>query len=442
MRIDTNGYVIVKSYQVIPVESDAFAEIQAALDSDYRVIFIGESGDDYVLSQPAFYGSNKTIILQGTFKIKDGVTSLVTSNVSAEATSFDVANGGLFNVGEWVAITDDAQIAAYDTLRGSSGRITDITDNTITFDSICTYNYLTSENAYVGHTQSVFIGENVDNVKIIGIDCEINGNRENQSQIHPTRNVSVIEDQRAGCGLVVWKGSNIEIDGVVIRDSLLHNFSISSLDSPVVLSSENIILRNCEGYNGHDKNFLIRDIDGVELYDLIANDATWEDGIIFYANVLNAIVDGIYAEGNHRAGFYWNSSSNNYLTAQNITTRDNTRGVYLVSKGATISNVDSNDMLNLSSQYDCSDNVLTNIALHDIDADYCLYLWGNIENIEINNLTITDCSVPAIKSAEFGSEELPINVTIEGGGIYNHTGYLTEIQEGSDITFTDFEGLT
>ena len=186
---DINNYVVVKSSKIQDFgaatgNSDNFTEIQAAIDADYRVVFLGEVGETYTISQPLYLKSNKTYIINGTIVIKNGSTANLTANISAGANSFTVDSVTNFAVGEWISVTDDNALQLYATYRGWSGRITGITDLTITLDNVSPYNYTTAANGRIGHTQGVIYMPQKSNILIDGYGI-FDGNRYNQSQFHP-----------------------------------------------------------------------------------------------------------------------------------------------------------------------------------------------------------------------------------------------------------------
>lgn len=443
--ISHSGFLIINitDFGASPGETpeNNFSAIQSALSSEYLGIAFGNTGETYLISQPIYIPSNKKIIINCTLKIKDGSTALVTSNVNAGSNNFNVDHPEYFKVGEWIGITDDVQFEGYGTLRGSTGQITDITGNTITFDSVCSYNYLTSENAKVGHTQSVIILEDVNNVLITGNGI-INGNRYLQEQIHPVRNIAVIEDQRAGCGIVVYKCENITLESVTIRDSLLHNISINVNNGTENYDNTNIKIKGIKTYNGHDKNILIRNIDGCSIEDIITDGATWEDGLIFYAYCKNITVDGAVLTNNGRAGLYWNSQSCDGLEANNVSTSGNLYGLEITAKNVEINTINCEDIILLSNIYNNSQLItINNLTLSGVVGTNVLRLAGNVRDVIFNELIITGCNGTGIKCDSLlgNPAEPPERIVIEGGGIYDHTGNKANIEEGTDITFIDFD---
>lgn len=447
---DINNYVIpfkgmqnANAYGLDKNATDNFQAITDAINSNYRVIMIGNDAELYAVSKPFYLNSNKTYLFRGEFKIKNGDSSLLTDNVTAGSNSFKPQDPSKFKVGEWVAITDNAQIAFYATLRGTSGKVTEVTEDTVIFDSIAAYNYTTANGAYAAHCQGVAIAETPTNVKIIGINgAKFNGNRANQSQIHPVRNVPVIEDQRAACGLALYKSNNVIVDGLTVDDSLMHNYSISGHDGSGDINSHDVILRRCIANRGHDKNFLVRDILRVTVDDCEGNDATWEDGLIFYSTTDTAVVNNFKGSGNRRSALYWNSNNNTNLVATNTYTRNNqNKGVYVISKNAVYNGIDTDDMVHFRDQYEVDNIVMNDVIIDGCTQEAAIKFDGGVKNITINNLIIRNCNCIAILATNV-SGNTPINVVINGGGIYNHTGTKTDIAVGSDITFNNFEGLT
>lgn len=430
-RTDIFGYVLLATSTVNPVDPDAYAEIQAAIDLGYRTLVIGSSSDEFTISQPLDLKANKTYVIDAKIKIKDGSEALLTSDLLKAGLTFTVDHPELFAVGDWIGITDDASGTFHLRQNGSDAKITDITEATITVDRARSNDYLVEQNAFIGHIQSVVIINGADNIKIIG-SGELNQNKDNQSSIYALTLIAG-ESILTSCGLCATNSDNLIIDGITCINGLMHNFNFSN-------DLTNLQLSNLHADTCIDKNILIRGCVGVTLNDILCENAIEEDGLIFYSGVVNAYVNNITCKNNDRYGFAWGGETSNGLSGGNITVDGNLRGVNISAKNVVLSNIVSSDSIWLSAAYTCKNITLNNVEIIGAVATNILYLYGNVKNIDINNLTITGCNGVGIKSIIY-EDLLAEDVVITGGGIYDHTGVKVDLAEGTDVTFTDFEGI-
>lgn len=89
--------------------TDDYAAITAALTS-YNSIKIGSSRDTtFLLSRELVIPTNRTVVVDGTVKTKDGVTTPILQNLAIGGTKIYVTSTVGFNVGELVGWTDDLQ---------------------------------------------------------------------------------------------------------------------------------------------------------------------------------------------------------------------------------------------------------------------------------------------------------------------------------------------
>lgn len=262
------------------------------------------------------------------------------------------------------------------------------------------------------------------------------------AQIHPTRNYpSAIEDQKVACSLVIYNSDNVVVDGLEVKNGLLHNFSVTGVGESTKCT--NILLRNITCYNGHDKNFLIRFTDNVRVDNVTTYGASWEDGVIFYSSVNYAVVSNLISYNNKRYGLCWNSSYNKSGSINNVTTYGNYEyGLAIHSEDVNVSNVVSNDPCSISAGWVAENVNISNLSLIDVDmtnhiGDFVLRFRGGVNRANINNLIIDGCSGTAIGS-EAISTDVPENVHIAIGGVYNHTGTVEDLAAGTDITYTAF----
>lgn len=430
---DINDYGADASY------ADNFSYIQAAINDDsVDTLTFGEAGETYITSQPLLFISDKQYIINSTIKIKNGSTANITSDVNINDTVITVDDTTGFNVGEQITLTDDLQHQVCATYRGMTGVIIDITGNDITIDDDCVYNLLVSENARIGHTQSVIKIFEKDNITISGTGT-VDDNRVNQSQFHPVYNNggSAAEDQRAACGISIINSDGITLQEITIQNGLMHTLAVSQIKYGFI--SKNITLNGITCKNAHEKNILFRMTEEIIIRNVICDTSDWEDGLIFYTGCVNADVDGVTIKNSPRGGFFWNSTSTG-LIAKNIITEGNGYGLYVQGTEATIENIQCSDPVAIFGTFSPENISITDLTINNVVGANILWISGNVNNLNFNNCVITDCEGIGI-NVDAGDAGLPV-VVFTNGGIYNNTGVLTDIEAGSDVTFNSFENVS
>jgi hypothetical protein len=69
-----------------------------------------------------------------------------------------------------------------------------------------------------------------------------------------------------------------------------------------------------------------------------------------------------------------------------------------------------------------------------------LRILGRVENVMFTNTIFHNISKVAIKTEADGIYT-PQNIRFINGGVYEHTGTVSEIAAGSDVTYVNFDGL-
>lgn len=424
---------------------DDWSAINSAIaNSNGRQVVIGwDTTEIYYVSKPIVLTENLKLVINGKIKPTPGDSSRVTANILIGASTFNCYTPSKFSVGGWVAVSDNGdegyKLYVRDKFMGWVGKITDITGNTITLNTVSPYNIYShiDSAAFVSDINSIIYAENVNNISITG-NGVIDGDRVNQFVRHPTRSISWDEEQRAGMCIAISNCRNVLIDGITFRNPICHGIAISSL-AGVGEINQNIRLNNIKSFNAWDKCCIIRFTNNVEITNSTFEKTGWEDGLMFYGNVTNAKIFNITAKNCPRYGIGWNSAQNEYLTGSNIQTSGNGRGIAIVAKYVNLSNLIMNDPLMISNQYTCTDVNISNVVIRAASgATYpCLYFYGQVQRVNLSNIVINGCTGTAISS--YDASGVPIDVHITGGGLYNHTGTSYSIAAGTDITWTAFD---
>jgi hypothetical protein len=261
----------------------------------------------------------------------------------------------------------------------------------------------------------------------------------------------VFEELRSTSGFAGWISDNITITNLSFINGLRHNITISGTSQVAATRCDGITIQNVTSTFAHNKNLNIRYCDTVLIEDYIGDDALYEDGIMFYLGNTNCVVNRAKCRRNGRNGLGWNSALGTGLVVTDIETAGNIyAGIGITAAGATINNAVMKDRLVISNAYNNADNITINtVAISEYTPtdtpgglynDSIVALLGEITNVAINELSITDCNGLGIYSTnQFTPANPPVNVDITGGGFYNHTGTKADLYVGSDIVFADFD---
>lgn len=459
--LDADGYLLtkltdVKHFGASPSATPelTFAAVQKAVDYAYNnTLTFGSASETYTISQPIYLQSYKTYTINSTIKIKDATITRLTQNYVAGENHIHVVSTAGFNVGEWVGMRDSDSTYNYELWWGWNTWITAVDHDakTITFNSTeaaaSIWNYATAKDAWVGHAQSVFIAENKTNITFTGTGL-IDTNQANQAPINGLLPGSVFEELRSTSGFAGWVSDNITITNLRFINGLRHNICITGTGATAALRCDGVTIQNVTSTFAHNKNCNIRYCDTVLIEDYIGNDALREDGLMFYLGNTNVIVNRIECKRNGRWGLCWNGATGTGIVVNDVVTDGNVYGgVAITAASATMTDLVMGDRLVISNQYDnCNNITMSNVAISNYTPSGGLYnnaivgFLGEITNIEINELSITDCNGLGIYSTnQFTPPNPPVNVDIIGGGFYNHTGTKASLYAGSDMVFTDFD---
>lgn len=423
--------------------TDDWPVLQSLLDSTELVyITIGhDTNDVFLISQPLIHTNNRdTITINGKIIIKDQTLSTIVQDITEGDSTFVSDDASVYNVGEWIAVTDTSQYEIYATDRGWAGRIDSIDVDTIWLDNQSPLNIWVDSLPRVGHIQSCLILDNADSCLITGSGI-IDNNRANQSDdIHPTYTTSEMENQRAGIGLCNWEGDHNTFENITVRNGAMHSMAVTSMNTNDTCN--NIVIRNMYILNGHDKCLLMRFTTDADIDTLYCEGADWEEGIAFYNNNYNATVDSVRLINNGRFGLLWGGNYSDSIIINEIYTEGNYRyGIGLYGNNATITDAQIDGVFMYDVYNNCDDHTLNNILIDnkDVSTFPALKMQGGIDNIRINNLTVNNCfDGTGIYAGElFG--QYPNDVIINRTGIFNHTnGADVEIINPSDVTFINF----
>lgn len=438
--------------------TDDHAAIMSTLAA-YNSIKIGDSRTNkFLISKEIAIPSNKTVVINGDLKIKDGTITTITQNVALNSTQIYVNSVVGFNVGELVGWSDDlmeVQGGGVQTRKvGGCAYITDIdTENKlITVDYGSPYAIAAASNAVLGHYQNVIkIDIASKNINIYG-DGIIDGNMLTQLDIEGVYNHAAISEFGAS-GIFIRQCNKIRIQGknqLEILNNALHGIAFLGTTN---YQSKNIIVDKVKSHLNHDKNILFYYTDISSVSNCIGDDSLFEDGLMYYALNTNAAISNVSCNNNRRGGLYMNGNPNLLLLGTGINLSGNKfYDLVINSTNVTLNNVNITGISTIeqrysvwiSSFYEYGDNIeINNLAINGIiNPDYAVVgLIGELSNIDITNLTLNNCNGVGILATDGGLGGFPQTVIIEDGGIYNHTGTKTDIQAGSDVTFTDFDGL-
>jgi len=411
----------------------------------YSKVVIGSSATDvYLISQP-ICPDNIEIEYNCILRMMDSVTDILATDISAGALTFTATDASKFHTGEYICVTDDNQLQVYSTYRGWAGKILNIVGNVITLNVPSAYSYTTSANGRIATLQSVILISEASYVTISQTGGYIDGNRTGQAAYHPTyfSNSTIVEAYSVACGIAGWKSSHVTIsDGVIVRNAPMHGISFSS-DYTEVLN-QNITIGDVEVYNAHDKGMHFKWCETVSCGDILVDGVTWEDGIMCYAQNTDFTFGNITTNNCGRTGFGWNNVCVG-LTASSITTANCTDyGVSIFGKNATVTNIVTSDRIIFSDIYAAYTNGgVSNVNITSIDIDNnisalttpVVLFHGNVDTITIGTLTITGCTGIGVQATAYNSL-YPETVVVNAGGIYSHTGALTDIQGSAGVTLT------
>lgn len=418
---------------------------QAALAAG-DIINFGLAGETYLFSQPIKPTSGKTLKIYSTVKIMNGYTANLSADVIAGSSTITLDDATNFNFGEGVVIYDDncPTYSDYGNMpRSWAGTIIEKNGNTLTLDTTFSLDtafvssYTVAANAVCKHSQCTILVDQKSNVSIVGTGT-IDNNSANQAITSPSAASLVPENWRVSNTISVLSCQNFTIKNVTIINGSLHNLAVNGISSGNL--SRYITVENVTCTAAKLKNHLYRYVDNATLTNITGTNSVYEDGVILYLGCTNFTINGVTVSGNTRFGFAQLSAcSGNTLTG--MTASNNGVDMQLSSSG-TFSNITATRPITITAQYATDNITINNLAVTGCTATQIVWLMGNIKNVTFNEFTMTNCNGIGIKANDLNTPGLfPDNVVFNGGGIYTHTGTKTSISVGSDVTFTDFDGL-
>lgn len=195
----------------------------------------------------------------GTVRLADSNIQPLTKDAAAGQPCVEVADASGYYVGQWVTLgSEDLKIQGGGSNKvrragGDCGRIAKIDGATITFELPLRKDYRVAAHARLGTQPSAFLVTQ-PGVRIRGTGV-IDGNKAGQFDFAPgemTPSKGRGEDTRAGCGISVDSLANpiahIEIEGITIRDCILHNLSFSKSGtrvSPASIALAHVTKTSC-----------------------------------------------------------------------------------------------------------------------------------------------------------------------------------------------------
>lgn len=374
--------------------------IQDALDNNSRVVIGTNRNEEFIINKPLDLNTRNNIEINGTLKIADGGSYALLANANAGTNSVQITNAtDYFEAGQQVTVSDDNQTvqgggAGHTRRRGNTMTVLSVVGTTITFTANLWDNFTTAANAKIGHTQSIFRADSVNDITIEGRGI-LDQNKANQYDVEPYTN-GAGEDVTAGCCLTFTSCDRVKIYNVKLQNALLHNLHMKYCDD---LFIDGVIL-----YAAHDKNIIMWHCDGGEINNVRTTDADYEDGLIFYYNVDNIRISNLYSYNNGRFGICISELSHN-IQMLNIYLNDN--GVNLALNA-------------------CNDIEINNANIyggglfrHEATIRRSVYVYGDSYNIDFNNLRVYECLDGHQNIAILGD---CTNISFTGGGSYDTAG--------------------
>lgn len=465
--------------------TDDYLALQTYMDNNTTLDLTAAAGKTFLISQPLRPNTNQVITLgSANIKMQDGDSCLLITDWLYLKDSFSVADPSMFSVGQYVGITQDVEAKAWTgaTLYAfSSGsllqygwvdRIRAISGNKIFLDSALSYvdTVEVSKNARIGHVQSVFVLENVDNVTITGtgtIDC--NGFSSRQIKIHPVYSISGYgENTKAGVGIAIQNCKNIVINGesysspLNIVNGITHNVTVTA-QAPALSNdhSEDVRLSYVNLNKARMKNLWVRETDTLTVNVALCDSALREDAIVGYTNVAVMTVDSAFITAWGRHGLLFNGNSGgtcDSLNATNIflsyplsttTSAITLKGTRAWVNGFTISNGSTNrNRIAVTNQYDGTNNInFLNGTFTSVNDTAIISIQGDIGRVNFTNMVLNNCTGTAVRVDTFATgtpdvdyDGFPDSVYFSGGSISGLTGSNFSLEQSVIKDSTKFSG--
>lgn len=408
--------VNVKNYgAVADGVTDDFAAIQDAIDNN-DIVIIGDKNETFLISQPLFLNDNNKLIINGTLKIKNGTEVLLTADVEVDDTRLYVASVSGYNVGEYIVVTDDLNVVTTggrDVPMGDSKPISAIGADYLDFASPMIKAYLVSENGYVGHHQSCVVAYQVDDIRIMGTGI-IDNNESNQSYIDPLQiyESSYIESGIAGMCISVMEVENIEVSGLELKNSILHNMGLYDVTK--------FKLFDINSTYAHDKNFVCRKCTWGSFDNIYINESQFEDGITLYSNNYHINISNILARSCPRGGIIVNPY-NHSINISNCAFLNNESAILIgAADDVVINNINIYNSYGIGIRINGGQNIMINNFIangNDESPSYLVAVIGGATNCVISNGKIANTKLTSDDGVgiEMGGSggEYPSNIIIQ-----------------------------
>jgi parallel beta-helix repeat protein len=297
--------------------ADDTKAIQAALDTGRNVV-VPEGV--FRITNTLMPRANQQIEIIGTIKVADANIQPLTADAQAGQPRVTVRDASGFYAGQWVTVADEnlrIQGGGRKVRRegGDCGQIARIEGNTLVMEKNLRKGYSVAAKARVGTQPSAFLITQ-SNVHIRGKGV-IDGNRARQFNFAPgdmSEQGNRGEETRAGCGISIDANpgtvSHVRIEGITVRDAILHNISLFRARDTTVAGV------TCIAAN--DKNILLRNSEFCRITGNRCMDSLFEDGIILYSGNRHCVVQGNLCTGNVRMGICVNAFQVGILLSGNI----------------------------------------------------------------------------------------------------------------------------
>ncbi|MBI4621739.1 MAG: right-handed parallel beta-helix repeat-containing protein [Verrucomicrobia bacterium] len=357
--------------------ADDTRAIQAALDTGKRVV-VPEG--DFRITNALMPRSNQQIEIVGTIRVADALIQPLATDVPAGQPRIPVTDARGFYAGQWVTIADESlriQGGGKNKVRregGDCGRIARIEGNTLVMELNLRRGYSVAAQGRVGTQPSAFLITQ-SHVHIHGRGV-IDGNKAHQFDFAPadmTEKKGRGEETRAGCGISIDSDpgviSHISIEGITVRDAILHNISLYRVrDSSVA---------NVTCIGAHDKNILLRLSEGCRVIGNRCLDSQFEDGIILYSGNRHCVVQGNICSGNARMGICVNAFQTGILLAGNISINNSLNFSIRGDHGSSTGDFSSGGRVNIEGRGN-SISGLVSLGAVSISATDLVYSGGTI----------------------------------------------------------------
>lgn len=408
MRLDVHGYVIVessnaKTYGLDNLAADNRAAIQAAIDAPYRNVVVGTIGETYTVAQKLLGKANKTLVNFGEIKIRDGVVVNLTHDMPANSNTLQLTGAeDYFKANDDVSLTDNNRIvqgggSGQTRREARSSTILSVVGDIITFTETCAVGFTVAANARIGHTQSVFVNDNFDKFKITGPGT-INGNKQNQLDVEPVF-FQGGENDKQGCGVVIYNADDCVLEEVTIKDNLLHDVALN-------YTYRTKFKNNLTLSGAHDKNALVRHSYDFHFKNTRFKDADYEDSVAMYDTAVRGLIEECSFENFGRYGVVDNDH-NADIIIRNCTADGEGCAYSLMHKTTTFEGVNTFKSKGIfrhgASNRPAFRVYLVKTHVQDLNgvtiigggSNYCGLNIASCENVEIKNAIVKDMTAPA-----------------------------------------------